>query len=174
MVITKDIVNDLREKIKSLKPNYDVEEVLVTCLKILFDIRISLNSDHLMFLSLHGLLKRTKEGVILLLNSEEKVDQQVIDINLYRDLFKGIRNTSKGNKKTVLTLMQEFLANNPEYTFDDCVKATQQFIESQIDKNFIPNADNFILTYKQDKEVSMLEIALENYQDTNIIDDKWL
>lgn len=152
------------------------DDLFLTCLIIEYQLDCVLNSQHLIYLSRQGLIKRDSNGEIELI--KESIPESIIvnkefNIQDYRLLFKGIRQTSMGSKQAVIQLMNEFLLSHQEYSYEDCITATKMFIEQQVDKTFIPNADNFIMTYRNEKPYSTLELALEN-MNIQTLDSTWL
>lgn len=89
------------------------------------------------------------------------------DIEIFRRLFKGIRLGSMGNRESCHNNMVRWLANNPEYTFDDVLSAANYYIQNT-DRQYISKADNFI--YADDtkgKEFSRLSMVIEDIGDIN-------
>ena len=86
-----------------------------------------------------------------------------VDIQKYRGLFsaKSIGIAGRmGDKDRCEELMLEFLKTYKDYDFNEILKVTELFIESQKQEpEFIPRADNFI---KNDKGESRLFQYLEN------------
>lgn len=66
----------------------------------------------------------------------------------YRILFKGIKPGSMGSKRGCIDNLIKWFKENPEYSFEDVLKATKLYINTQNDIRYIQKANYFI--YKQD------------------------
>lgn len=82
-------------------------------------------------------------------------------INEYRNKFKfpSIRTGMMGDKQTCIDNMIRFCSEN-NVTFDDVLLVTDVFIQ-YTETRFLPNADNFIYSFQNGKEISKLKIAFE-------------
>lgn len=150
---------------------FSSDEVMLTCLAVIFKLNVTLNSDHLIWLSQNGYLKRTKDGLVITLDKTEPNTQITIsdeDLKTYRNLFSGIRIGSIGNKQIVKNNLLQFLNEN-DYSMQEIINATRSFMQTA-DIQFVPNADNFVYNIKNGKQVSMLEIALES----ELKNEKWI
>lgn len=177
-------VKELRELFK--QSGFLPDELILTCLAIYHGLTVNFPDGHLMWLSQSGFLQRTRSGklelLIKLYDNEEVIEstEQPISIELhqrineYRNLFKGIRPTSKGNKQSVIRNMEDWMCEHPDISFDTIIVATKLFIETSPDKQYIPNADNFILTIKNGQPYSLLEMCVEDFDETKTVDTKWL
>jgi len=82
-------------------------------------------------------------------------------IQEYRKLFSSIRTLAIGDKNTVKNNLLNFIKKN-NVTMLQIIEATRDYIQNNEPK-YIPNADNFIYSIRNGKEISYLEIALESY-----------
>lgn len=100
-------------------------------------------------------LNEKDEKILLLFEEiENRIDE-------YRGMFKGIRPKSIGDKKQCLDNLKAWVLKNPNYSFEDILRATRFYIENTETK-FISNADNFIFKYDSfGKPVSSLSTILE-------------
>lgn len=97
---------------------------------------------------------------------DERIDE-------YRSLFKGVRVGNMGNKRNCIDMMNKFMIDHPNVSFDTIVGATIYYVENT-DYNYIMGAENFI--YKTDDNgrlVSKLETVVEEYvlsgENTNLL-----
>lgn len=93
-------------------------------------------------------------------------------IQEYRNIFKGLKIGSMGSKNSCIEKLQKWVKENPEYSFDDILKAANIYIESLSSYQYLQRADYFI--YKQDKNGS-INSSLSAYIDeiNNNIDENW-
>lgn len=96
----------------------------------------------------------------------EENDGVELWIDEYRNLFRGKKISSMGDKVSCLDKMRRFVLTYPEYTKDEILAATRFYIESQAPfYKFLRRADYFIFKkekYEDDgSEVSILLNILE-------------
>jgi hypothetical protein len=75
------------------------------------------------------------------------------DTDKFRKLFKGIKIGSMGDANAVFEKLQRWRNTNKEYSFEEILFKTKQFIEykkSVNEEKYIPQADYFI--YKKDSK----------------------
>lgn len=85
------------------------------------------------------------EVCIPILTTDSNIEQQVdisSRVDEYRSLFKGIRPKSLGSKPVVIEMLNNFIAKYG-YSFDEILTVTEKMV-SATERQFIPNADNFI------------------------------
>lgn len=70
--------------------------------------------------------------------------------------------------------MSDWMYEHPDISFDTILDATRDYINNKTDRQFIPNADNFINRLKDGHPYSMLEIVVEEYLENPPIQEKWL
>lgn len=107
------------------------------------------------------------EGETITLPEVDLTVEQTIRerIDEYRQLFKGIRSGSIGEKQKVINLLTQFCLENNK-SFDQVLETTKIYM-SYTDFHLISNADNFISKVdKNGDEISLLKIAMEE-QDMN-------
>ena len=168
------------------KSGFPIDDMILTCIIIYHGLSCKIADGHMIWLSRERLIERLSNGKIqltfpLYLTSVESAKQEEVQrgnivsrINEFRDLFKGIRDSSKGVKKQVVNLMEEWMYEHPDISFDTILDATRDYINNKVDRQFIPNADNFINRLKDSHPYSMLEIVVEEYLDNPPTQEKWL
>ena len=177
-------IKELRELFK--QSGFHPDDLILTCLALFHGLTVTFPDGHLMWLSQSGFLQRTKSGKLELLiklyeneevaeSTEQPIKIEITQrINEYRNLFKGIRQTSKGNKQTVIRNMEDWMCEHPDVSFDTIVEATKLFIDTSPEKQYIPNADNFIITIRNGQPYSLLEMCVEDFNEEKIDNSKWL
>jgi hypothetical protein len=125
--------------------------------------------------------EKEKKQVDKSLNNKE-INKEIFEIRLeklvndYVDLFpKGVTNKHgsyiRGTKNNVLKKMKVFLIKNPEYTDEQILKVTEQFLKRQANPKsglpyeYCPQSHFFI----EKEGVSQLENAIENYSEEDNI-----
>lgn len=107
--------------------------------------------------------KRTEREV------NEEIKQRVQE---YRNLFKGYKAGSMGSLTNCKNNLSKFLKNNPDYTFNDIIKATKIYINSVDNLKYLHRADYFIYKEQKDKTVvSTLEAYIDESEDKS--DNEW-
>lgn len=61
----------------------------------------------------------------------------------YRKRFKGIKNNAMGDSKACIKKMQVFMKNNPKYSKEDILRATDNYIKETVPM-YVKQADYFI------------------------------
>lgn len=91
-------------------------------------------------------------------------DEVADNVDKFRKLFQGIRFGSMGDKQNITKLLTSWLIQHPNHTFDEVIKKTSHAISVMKAKNeimYVPNADNFIYTYRDGVEVSKLSAIID-------------
>jgi len=169
----------LHPKLKDYLEALDLKEALLFLIACRFDVHCDLDDDLFRDLIKHGIIERDYiQGKILVkipilendvaempMHNIESVNEIVTDrVDEYRKLFAGIRNGSIGVKKQIKDLLVRWLIINPEYSFDDIIDATIDYLENT-PREYISNADNFLFKIdKNGREISMLLMQLEKIQ----------
>lgn len=82
----------------------------------------------------------------------------VYDIQKYRDVFKGYRVGSMGDKKACKSKMDKWLKDNEEYSFEQVIEAAEYYIKSlQNDYKYLQQADYFIMKDKQSRLSAIID-----------------
>lgn len=167
-----------------VKSGFPIDDMILTCIIIYHGLSCKITDGHMIWLSREKLIERLPNGKIqltfpLYLDSTVEIQDKTIEniqirINEFRDLFRGIRDSSKGVKKQVVSLMSDWMYEHPDISFDTILDATRDYINNKTDRQFIPNADNFINRLKDGHPYSMLEIVVEEYLENPPIQEKWL
>lgn len=109
--------------------------------------------------------------------SDKYIDRLVSDkVKDYRQLFKATNKRGAiGSPEGCKSKLKRWMKNNPEYTFDDILKATKLYIqELNGDYRFLQQADYFI--YKKGggrDELSRLSTYVEEVGDANFVEEGW-
>jgi len=100
----------------------------------------------------------------IVVNDYEDIYKNICEnIDLYRELFKGIRIGAMGNKKECINRMTDFIINH-NTTLDEVIQATMYYLERE-NPEYIMNADNFINNGKQSK----LSIVMEEMPSSRLL-----
>jgi len=90
-----------------------------------------------------------------------KKEEVIVDtfeefVEKYRDLFKGLKTGSRGDKNACVVKMKKFVADNSIYTTEVILNATQRYINSckRDGYKFLQQADYFISKQDNNKIVS--------------------
>lgn len=94
-----------------------------------------------------------------ILTKKSKRDQVNIDIVTrlpeFREKWKGLKPGSMGSLKSCRDKLTRWMNENPEYTFDDVLKAAEAYIDSLGgDYRFLQRADYFIYKQENNREES--------------------
>lgn len=156
-----------------LRENGLPEKAAYFLLGIMFNIEtdlLELQKQHINQLFKLGLLY-FKDGVV---NANLQINESITsvsankesDMDRFRKLFKGVKPGAMGDANAVFEKMQRWRRVNPEFTFEEIINKTRNYIEykkSVSEEKFIPQADYFI--YKKDmksgEEKSTLSAIIE-------------
>lgn len=112
-------------------------------------------------------LEITNKGKILL--GKEVKDMELLWINEYRDKFKNCNPDRIGDKQNCIKNMKTFMEIY-DYTKEQIMEATDNYIYQLTDFNYIMKADLFISKY----ENGVYKSRLLNYcENLSKIDNKW-
>lgn len=173
MDINKELTSAL-EKCNLGNPNTTMAFLLCNYFNIDVQFKHDIKDD-LLELSKRNIISRdiTKSPFGITLNIplfKEKiheVKQEFIDE--YRELFKGIRIKSMGNRQDCIEKMKRFRETYPQYSEEDIIKATKYYI-SHTDPRFTRYANYFIFKRENGIELSDLLTILEEGQWKNQVD----
>lgn len=142
---------------------YNKDDLIITMFQVKFNLG-KLNTDHLVWLGQNNLIRRGATGLELTckLFSDDEISEYTphefeVNVDEYRALFKGVRRGSMGDKSIVKDYLQRFMSENPEYSFEDILEVTREYVRGE----YVSNADNFIYKIKDGKNTSMLRMCLE-------------
>ena len=113
-----------------------------------------------------GIIKREYKSDRVILKwaiplfSQEK-DESFAWISEYMDAFSKINPTRRGTKSAVLKRMKKFFTANPEVRLDDVKAATNAYIKTVNDPQYLKFSHKFIYEGRGLSEVSMLEQWVE-------------
>lgn len=88
------------------------------------------------------------------------VNEVTDHIDEYRNLFKGIRLGSMGNREQCINRMVDFILNH-NTSLEEIIRATMYYLERE-NPEFIMNADNFISNTKGSKLAIVMEDLPKN------------
>lgn len=82
--------------------------------------------------------------------SKKRIKAEVVGrIDEYRSKWKGLKAGSMGDRNSCIEKLSRWMENNPEYSFDDILKAADLYLDTEgRNLKFLQKADFFI--YKQD------------------------
>jgi len=173
----------LREDIRQRLSNsgFNTEQLILTLLTIYHNINLVPNQDHLMFLVGARLVCRDSSGKLVLTISlyQDEEEPQVVtrsdmltDVmekyQVYRQLFKGIRTGAMGDKQQVIDNLMRFCRDENQ-PMEHIIRVTREYLD-RTDYPF--NADNFIYSQKNGKEVSPLRTAIEEQTESTFSNTK--
>lgn len=135
-------INDKETWFKLKNNNIITQESLLWLLK----------HQYISTISSDNIPKITKKTIELFnkdlsLNSDinTKVELSIYDETLdveswiqdFRNLFKGKKNGAMGQKILCVARMKEFISENPEYSKDDILRATEKYIQDKASSNYM-------------------------------------
>lgn len=91
-------------------------------------------------------------------------------INEYRHLWKGLKPGSMGSKKGCSQKLSRWMRENPEYSFDDILKAASLYIATVNNVRYLQQADYFIFKQDTNKEESS---RLSAFIEEELSDNDW-
>jgi len=100
--------------------------------------------------------------------SREIADTINSRFNEFRNKFKGLKLGSMGAPKSCREKLYRWWVENPEYSFDDILKASDIYIQSlQGDYRFLQRADYFIYKKEGKEESSRLSAFIDELEHSN-------
>lgn len=107
-------------------------------------------------------------------HSKRHINEQVEErIAEYRTKWKGLKPGSMGSAKACKQKLTRWMKENPEYSFDDILKAVDIYLNSEgLNVKFLQRADYFIFKQESNKEESSrLSAFIDEVQD--YVADDW-
>ena len=106
--------------------------------------------------------------------SKRKISNDVDErIHEFRGLWKGLKPGSMGGLKTCKEKLTKWMQENPEYSFDDIIRAAQLYLNTERDLRFLQRADYFIYKVEANKvESSRLSAYIDDIDDNE--QDDWM
>ena len=151
------------------------DQCLLYLLACKHGLQCTISEEEFKFLADNKYIQRNilENKIICLLGLYEGEDDVKVDVDLgvihditsrideYRKKFKfpSVRQGMMGDKNTCIENMIRFCTEN-KVTFDDVLLVTDVFIQ-YTETRYLPNADNFIYSLQNGKEISKLKIAFE-------------
>lgn len=93
-------------------------------------------------------------------------------VSEFRELWRGLKPGAMGGKQACIDKLNKWMLINPEYIFDDIIKAAQLYLSTEGQNlRFLQRADYFI--YKQDShrnEMSRLSAFIDEIGDEKVGD----
>lgn len=107
--------------------------------------------------------------------SDKHIERLVSDrVMEYRLLFKPLKRGAMGSPEGCKAKLKRWLKNNPNYNFDDIIKAAKLYIqELNGDYRYLQQADYFIYKKVGRDEVSRLSTFVEELDNALIVDAGW-
>lgn len=112
----------------------------------------------------------TVKWLVPLFNEER--DEPFAWTENFRSAFGRINPDRKGTKSAVTSRMKKFFAENPEVRMDDVKAATENYLSSVKDPQYLKSAHKFIYEGTGVSRVSMLETYLEKIKVSDIADGR--
>jgi hypothetical protein len=103
--------------------------------------------------------------------NEEK-DETFNWIDSYRELFGKLNPERKGTKSAVMARMKKFFAEHPEIRKQDVKAATEAYLKTVNDPQYLKSAHKFISEGAGYNKVSLLEQWLENIKVSGVTDGR--
>ena len=124
------------------------------------------------FLSIKSFNKFNSSKVVK--KSKRQVTAEITErIDEYRDKWKGLKPGSMGGKKDCIQKLTRWVMENPEYSFDQVIKAAELYIDSVGGNNtYLQRADYFV--FKQDVhkgEASRLSAFIDELEEYGVASD---
>lgn len=106
--------------------------------------------------------------------SRRKINEEVDDrIDEFRHKWKGFKTGAMGSPKSCKQKLTRWMKENPEYSFDDILKAVDLYLKSIDNPRFVQRADYFIFKQTINKEEeSRLSAYIEDIK-INQPEDDW-
>lgn len=118
-----------------------------------------------------GIFSFSKTGVewkIPLFKGQESNFEWVKD---FREKFKAINKARAGDLKACIARMKEFFAANPHVRVEHVMKATENYLASVNDPNYLCTSHYFIVKGKGLDRTSMLEAYIEDIMSQEVVDN---
>lgn len=111
-----------------------------------------------------------EEDTIAIKKSVRAINAEVKDnIHKFRNIWKGLKPGAMGGSKSCEIKLMRWRKENPEYTFEDILKAANIYIESlRGDYRFLQKADYFIFKQENNREESSRLSAFIDEIDTDM------
>lgn len=125
------------------------------------------------------LLESMQNGIELNKTKNKNISKRTLNqivsfrIKEYRSKWKGLKRGAMGSPTSCEEKLIRWIKNNPEYTFDDILKAADLYIDSlNGDYTYLQRADYFIYKKEGKEESSRLSAFIEEIN-TDMVDSDW-
>ena len=168
----------IKEEVRIYFKSLGFEQSLLYLLACKHDLPCSISEEQFQFLAEKKYIKRNilENKIVCLLGIYEGEDDLQIEedvgliaeitsrVDEYRKKFKYpmVRSGMMGDKKQCVENLIRFCTENKK-TFDDVLLVTDVYIQ-YTDTKYLPNADNFIYSLQNGKEISRLAIAFDEQE----------
>lgn len=142
-------------------------------------------------------IRKFKDGYILRKSGETLLNSLNIDIDLktnkiiekelsrdiakevsdrigeFREVWKGIKVGSMGDRSSCEAKLIRWRKNNPDYSFDDIINAAKAYVDSVRNTSYLQRADYFVYkqTGRKDEEESRLSAFIDEVKEAP--DSNW-
>jgi hypothetical protein len=136
-------------------------------IKILGDEKVILREKGKLLLELISIEKISSNNKIKIVKSDRLINNELNSfINDFRNKFKGLKPGSMGSESACKLKMFRWMKENPQYTPEQILNATEIYIKSLNNYQYLQQADYFIYKKEGKDEQSKLsafidEIAIE-------------
>lgn len=107
--------------------------------------------------------------------SSKKIKAEVVErIEDYRKLWSGRKAGSMGDKSSCITKLSRWMETNPEYSFEDILKAAQLYLDTESNVQYLQRADYFIYKQEANKdETSRLSAYIDEARTNDFTNSSW-
>lgn len=92
-------------------------------------------------------------------------------ITQYRNIWKGLKPGSMGSPGSVKKKLKRWMEENPDYSFNDILKAAQLYVNKQENLKYLQRADYFIYKQIDGDQQSRLSAWIEEINEVE--EDGW-
>lgn len=140
-------------------------------IKIINSENIVLREKGKLFLELISIENISADNKTRIKKSNRLINSEVNkNIREYRELWKGKKLGSMGSENACKEKLTKWMNENPQYSFEQIMKAAKMYISSVDNLNYLQRADYFISKKDGIVENSTLSAFIDESNDTN---DDW-
>lgn len=114
----------------------------------------------------------TLKWITPLFSGKKEVQNQWEWVEQYRELFNQRNPERKGTKSAVLARMKKFFAENPEVRKNDVRQATEAYLRTVTDGQYLKSAHKFIYEGAGVNRISLLEQWVETVGKSSQVDGR--
>lgn len=135
---------------------------------------VKLSVDDMKLIYDNDLIIKSSEGLTTVFNEEvekDMIEKEVSErIEEYRDIF-SLEKTGlsgrMGSKSDCIRKLTQFLTDNPEYSFDDVLVATQYYVENYKQISGYLQRGNYFIKKHNDSRLEELLSELQHIKETS-------